>query len=172
LIHTLSAQGIHFHIYPSPSNVRADYEEYEVTAKENPYFHFHAPVAQHELALEMSKYDWGILPFFAGQNEQSEAKYKYATTLKLFNFMEAGLPVIVSKDIIYQSWILDRYGCGVLIDGTHIKSLRDKITPDKRSAAVKNLLKARQTLSLGQNTGRLLAFYDQMLAQKPFRRNP
>jgi hypothetical protein len=172
LIRTLSGQHIHFHIYPSPSNVRADYEEYEATAKENPYFHFHEPVAQHKLAGEMSKYDWGILPFFSGQNEQSEDKYKYATTLKLFNFLEAGLPVIVSKDIIYQSWILDRYGCGVLIDGTDIQSLRNKVTPDKRIELLKNLLQARQTLSLEQNTGRLLAFYDKMLAGKPFPHNP
>jgi len=165
LIKQLSAQKIHFHIYPSPSNVRADYEEYEVLDGQNPYFHFHQPVAQQDLAGELNKYDWGILPFFAGQNEQSPDKYKYATTLKVFNYLEAGLPVIVSKDIIYQCWIIERYGYGIGISGSQITDLRSLITPLVHDSMLKNIPFAREKLSLKNNIPRLEAFYDEILAK-------
>ena len=115
LIKTLTEQGLHFHIYPSPGNIRADYEEYEEKAKKNALFHFHEPVAQHDLAKELSKYDFGILPFFKNLSEQSEDKLKYATTLKLFNYLEAGIPIIVSKDINFQAWMVERNGIGFSI---------------------------------------------------------
>ncbi len=63
LIKILAEQKLHFHIYPSPSNIPADYEEYKQLDKDNPYFHFHAPVPQQQLAKELSKYHFGILPF-------------------------------------------------------------------------------------------------------------
>lgn len=115
LIGTLTKQGLHFHIYPSPTNIRADVEEYEALARTNPRFHFHAPVPQEKLAGELAKYHYGILPFFKELSEQSEAKLKYATTLKLFNYLEAGLPIIVSRDLGYQSWLVERYGAGLSV---------------------------------------------------------
>jgi hypothetical protein len=166
LIKTLSDQQIHFHIYPSPSNVRQDYEEYEKLALNSEYFHFHSSVAQQDLAKEMSRYDWGILPFFAGQSEQSADKFKYATTLKLFNFLEAGLPVIVSKDIIYQSWLIERYGCGISVEMSELSRLKSRLEVFTREDSAKNVLQVRERLSLKKNTDRLLDFYSKSLRKR------
>ncbi len=160
LIKTLTDQKLHFHIYPSPSNVRADYEEYENMAKENPFFHFHEPVAQQNLAKELSKYHFGILPFFKELSEQSDDKLKYATTLKLFNYLEAGIPVIVSKDLGYQSWILERYSCGIGIKLEDIPSVSSLFNPDNYKALKKSVLNTRNKLSLGRQIPRLLHFYN------------
>lgn len=127
LIETLTGQGLHFHIYPSPTNIRADVEEYEALSRVNPRFHFHAPVSQERLAGELAKYHWGILPFFKELSEQSTAKLKYATTLKLFNYLEAGLPIMVSKDLSYQSWIVGRYEAGIAVALEEMASVHTRL---------------------------------------------
>lgn len=159
LIKTLTAQKLHFHIYPSPSNIRADYEEYEKIANENPYFHFHLPLAQQELAKELSKYHFGLLPFFRSLSEQSDLKLKYATTLKLFNYLEAGIPVIVSEDIIYQNTVLNRYGTAINLSEESLKFLREKILAMNYNELRQNVVIAREKLSLKNNIIRLNNFY-------------
>ena len=161
LIEKLSKQKIHFHIYPSPSNISADYEEYREIEKQNLFFHFHEPVAQSELTLELSKYHFGILPFFLGGSDQSESKYKFATTLKLFNYIEAGIPVLVSKDIIYQQWIVERYRSGIVLSSREdVDVLGEKILKLDYKNMAKELIENRNKISLSRNIPRMMKFYD------------
>ena len=168
LIKTLTEQGLHFHIYPSPSNTRADYEEYEEIAKHNSMFHFHTSVSQQQLAVELSKYDFGIHLGFVNDSEhaQSSDKYKYCTTLKLFNFIEAGLPVIISDNLIYQSWILERYSAGVTINRKELLHLKNKLLEVDCEIRRKKLFDNRNKISLQKNIGRLISFYEQTIASK------
>jgi len=160
LIEYLSKQKIHFHIYPSPSTLRVDYIEYEHIAKVNQFFHFHTSVAQQNLSAELSKYNYGIMPFFKVNSGQSDLKHKYATTLKLFNYLESGIPILASADVVYQSWLVDRYKLGIIIpkkeDFADIRKLIEKVPYETQ---VKNLLENREKLSLKEHTPRLLNFY-------------
>ncbi|MBI4929398.1 MAG: hypothetical protein HY841_01455 [Bacteroidetes bacterium] len=165
IINILSKQEIHFHIYPSPSNIRADYEEYEQIAKQNSFFHFHEPVAQDKLAEELSKYHFGFHTGFVNKelHKQSYDKYKYCTTLKLFNFIEAGIPVIISENIVYQSWIVKRYKSGILIDKQDLLDLRKILFQDDYTILAENVILAQKKLSLKDNTKRLLNFYNKLV---------
>jgi hypothetical protein len=157
LVETLTKQGLHFHIYPSPTNIRADVEEYETLSRANPRFHFHAPVPQERLAGELARYHFGMLPFFKELSEQSESKLRYATTLKLFNFLEAGIPIIVSRDLTYQSWIVERNGSGISVSMRDMTALADLI------AKFRNKQFSRPFLGLKRATPRLLQFYQRMV---------
>ena len=165
IINILSKQKIHFHIYPSPSNIRADYEEYESIAKQNSFFHFHEPVAQENLAKELSKYHFGIHTGFVNAefHMQSSDKYKLCTTLKLFNFIEAGLPVIISDNIIYQSWVLERNKSGITINRGELDNLSNVILGRNYMELVQNVSEAQKKLSLKKNTIRLLNFYNKIV---------
>ena len=46
LIESFARQKIHFHLYPAPSSLKADYEEYRLIQKSNSYFHFHEATSQ------------------------------------------------------------------------------------------------------------------------------
>lgn len=161
LIKMLSDQKIHFHIYPSPSNIKADYEEYEKIAKSNSYFHFHNSVSQQQLSKELSQYDFGIHTGFVneGEHKQSQLKYKYCTTLKLFNFIEAGIPVIISDNLTYQSWLIDRYSIGITIKKDDLLVLKRLVITYNYSELKQNLISSRKSLSLKKNSERLLNFY-------------
>ncbi len=160
IIKILSKQKIHFHIYPSPSNIPADYEEYVEIAKQNSFFHFHKPVAQNKLAEELAKYHFGILFFFKGLSDQSDDKLKYATTLKLFNYLEAGIPIIVSKDLGYQSWMVERNNAGISVENqNYLGSLKNRIADCDYENLLQGLKNKREDLSLKKNTERMMKFY-------------
>jgi hypothetical protein len=162
LIQIVADQKIHFHIYPSPSNIKADYEEYIQLSEQNSYFHFHNPVNQSILTQELNKYHFGILPFFKSLSKQSDLKIKYATTLKLFNYLEAGLPVIVSKDLTYQNWLLNRYNSGINIDITSITNLRHILENVDYIKLRETVSRTREELSIESNLPRLLSFYSKI----------
>ena len=162
LIRVLDAQQIHFHIYPSPSNARADYEEYEQIDKATGYFHFHAAVSQDAMAAELGRYHFGILPFFSSHSSQSGDKYKYATSLKMFNYIEAGLPILVSGDLVYQSWIVRRYEAGITIRQEDLVNLRQVVTGCDYAAMVAKLTARREEISLKVHIPRLLRFYGEV----------
>ncbi|MBK5286111.1 MAG: hypothetical protein JJE25_11985, partial [Bacteroidia bacterium] len=162
LIEELSKQRLHFHVYPSPASPPSIYEEYEAVARQNPFFHLHKPVAQSELAKEMSAYHFGIIPFFKTNTGQSDEKYKYSTALKLFNFMEAGIPVLISNDIEFQKWLALRYGSGLGIARNDISRLRIILEGVDYNKMVSNLLKGRKIISLSRNIGKLIGFYNKI----------
>ena len=162
LIRILSGQKIHFHIYPSPTNFKADYEEYKQISVNNNYFHFHHSVSQDQLASELNKYHFGLLPFFKIDSGQSAEKFKYATTLKLFNYIEAGIPILVSEDLVYQNWIIKRSNAGLTIREDDIYRLKEIISGIDYSALVAGLISKREEISLKTHIHRLFTFYRQV----------
>jgi len=166
LIETLSQQQIHLHIYPSPHTLKIDYEEYFEIEKKDKYLHMHSPVAQEDLTKELCKYDFGIIPFFFKGNANDEAKYKYATTLKLFNHIEAGIPTLVSEDLIYQSWIINRYKAGISINRTDLNSIGDLLKKIDYPSLINNLLEERKKITIQKQMVRLLEFYKKVQKRK------
>ncbi len=159
LARLLNSQKIHLHIYPSPSTLKADYEEYYRLMKELPFLHMHESVSQSQLSKELEQYHFGLLPFFSNANQNRQEKYKYATTLKLFNYIEAGLPIIVSSDLVYQSWIVNRYKAGISITRKDLDSIHTIIESKNYSTIREELFRERTKLSLERNTSRVIQFY-------------
>ncbi|MEP6755487.1 MAG: hypothetical protein ABJA67_08300, partial [Chthonomonadales bacterium] len=164
LIDTLTKQGLHFHIYPSPTNIRADVEEYEALAHVNPRFHFHDPVPQERLAGELGRYHYGIHLGFVNdaEHKQSSAKYRLCTTLKLFNFIEAGIPVLSSDNLEFQAWLVTRYGSGIRLKREEIEVLAQILEMVSYASIANTLRGGRNELSIKNQMLRLLRFYQGM----------
>ena len=161
LIDFLRPQKIHFHIYPRPGIPKLEIMEYEKIATENEYFHMHESVSQADLSKELSQYHYGLIPFFKGTSAFNDGKFKYAATLKIFNYMEAGIPVLTSRDYEFQAWMTERYNLGIVLDGKDdFKDLSNKIYSKPYGQQVEELLKGREKLSLQLQHKRLLKFYD------------
>ena len=161
LIDYLGPQKVHLHIYPSPSVIGADFEEYAQMAKRNSYLHIHPSVSQSKLASELSQYHYGLMPFFTTESSQSDTKYTYATTLKLFNYAEAGIPILVAADVTYQSWLVKRYGLGISVDlKDDFKEVAKLVGRTTYREQVSNVIKGREVLSLKEHTPRLIKFYE------------
>jgi len=165
--HTLARQfaeqGMHLHLYPAPGTFADDINEYRDLARTNPFLHIHDSVHQSALAGELSRYDFGLIPFFFRDTIHSWEKFKYSTSLKLFNYIEAGIPVICSRDIVFQCWIVERYGLGIGIDKEELQNLRNSIARSGYDRLLKSIQENRRRLCISSHIQRVSRFYDEIM---------
>lgn len=164
LIEAFARQRIHFHIYPSPTIrfrelILKEYTEWD---QQEPYFHLHESVPQHLLGQELSQYHYGLLPFFLEDTGRSANKLGLGSSQKLYNYIEVGLPVIISEDLRFQSWMATRYGGGIQVKKTDFEQMRSLMERKDYSERIDHLLENRQKITLGHNIERLINFYQDL----------
>jgi len=85
----LAGQGAHVHIYPAAwKQQQAD----DLAAW--PRVHYHQPVSPTQIMEEMTRYDFGIIPW--NITEQNKRFLDSTIANKLFEYLAAGLPVFAS----------------------------------------------------------------------------
>lgn len=166
VIEQLSAQKIHFHIYPAPSTLPEDYDEYREMAKKNPYLHLHDPVPQAQLADEIAQYDFGWLAFYLEDTSRRFEKLGRGTSVKLFNYLESGVPLIMSPDLAFQSFMARKYEGALIIEKKQIAELGELIKGLDYEAMENRLKGKREELSVKTQVGRLLEFYNRFARRK------
>lgn len=164
LIEAFARQKIHFHIYPSPTIRFRDLilKEYQEWDDKEPYFHLHESVSQQQLGQELSQYHYGLLPFFLEDTGRSANKLGLGSSQKLYNYIEVGLPVIISEDLRFQSWMARRYGGGIQVKKSDFNHLRELIEERDYTERIEHLVQHREKITLGQNIPRLLNFYQEL----------
>jgi len=164
---SLAKQKAHYHLYPHPlykKNFHKTFSDYIKLQSKTKYFHLHEPCSTIELIREMSQYDFGILILgkqIDGTEENTaytQIKYDYALGNKIFDFIDAGLPIVMHKEKMSR-FLASRYG--VFIPASYelitenINSLKAFLTPEMEA----NFQKAKKAYSLKRNLKRLIKFY-------------
>jgi len=158
-IEAIESQKIHFHIYPSQFVKKADYQEYLDTEKKVNYLHIHSTLSQGNLSHELSGYHFGTLPQFKTENSTlSDYKIERGTALKFFNFLEAGLPILISDEWKYMAWLVRRYKIGIVFGKEDFSNLRNIILSVDYAELKNNVLAFREKNSMQNNTPRLIKF--------------
>lgn len=160
LIEKLQRQKIHFHIYPSPTLLKEHISDYYELDKKYEYFHLHPSVDEKKLTSELSKYHFGILPFFHRTNKRLDVKRYYATTLKIFNFFEAALPVLLSEDLDFQNFVANKYSAGVKMSYEDFDNVREKIQKIDYNSMIASLHEKRELYSLKNKIHNLTEVYN------------
>ena len=161
LVASLNPNQIDLHLYPNPTSPPEYYYDYAVQAQSLPLLHLHTSVSQKQLAEELSTYHFGILPHFKDPDSRIlDYKLKYGTSNKFFNFLEAGIPIIVSDEMTYMAWMVQRYKIGIVISRHDLAHLRAVILKSDYAQLQKNVLEVRQKLSMKSNIDRLVRFID------------
>ena len=89
LFKDLAQRSIHVHIYPV-----AHQPALERQLNNHPFLHYHHPVSPRDIMTEMTRYDFGIIPF---NLEKGNKRFLDSTIAnKLFEYLAAGLPVFAS----------------------------------------------------------------------------
>ncbi len=159
LIEKLEQQKIHLHIYPTPTNRKSHLIDYIEFDKKLDYFHLHDTVSQADLTQELNQYDYGVIPFFNHTNEKLDAKRHHSTTLKLFNFIEAGIPVIMGKDTWFQNFMARKYGANISLEYHEFDHLRDIIANHDYEQSLKTIERNREALSLKTKIDSIVEVY-------------
>lgn len=163
LINTLNDQGIYFHIYPNPNMTRAVYDEYFKMSEELPYFTMHESLNPEQMSQEISKYHFGLIPFFNEDTKRSTNKRYYSSSLKIFNYIESGLPLLISEDMGHQRWIMERYGMAIAMQKSDFFNLNNKLGNISYQEMKENLLKKREKITLENQIERVIEFYEMVV---------
>lgn len=159
----IRGSSIFLHVYPSPSVSSTIIEEYKTYQKDHPNLILHESVSNKSMSSEINKYDFAIIPFFKTDQYQSGDKYKYSTSLKLWNFIESGIPIIILKDVEYQSWIVKRLGVGIVLEERNLKDIADILTTVNISKIKNNIRDIQQSYKLSLHINKINSLYDQLL---------
>lgn len=164
LIESLTSNKIYLHLYPNPEAPIDYYYDYVLEQKKNAYLKVHKSIPQKQMGEELSKYHFGVLPHFKEKGSKiSSAKLAFGTSNKFFNFLEAGLPILVSNEMIYMAWLVKRYKIGIIFNELDQKNLRTVIKNCNYTLLQQNVLSIREQLSMHNNQIRYIKFVHQFI---------
>lgn len=132
----LTAQGIEVHAYPSFYKDEAHraqlFGDYVEEAKVNPRFHLEERCSIEDLMRAMSgRYHYGSLLYhFDSDLVVGKAHLAGATASKLFTYLAAGLPVIVSEELEYMAGLVREHDIGIVVKREEIPFLMQKLRDD------------------------------------------
>lgn len=161
----IRGSNIVLHVYPSPLSGDEVIQSYFEYAIQHPNLQMHNPVNNNEMSAELNQYDFGIVPFFKTLEYQSADKYRYSSALKIFNYFEAGLPVIIASDVDYQAWLIKHHNCGVVIESENFAQLSLILQQHPKSEFSAALLKMQQTQRLGVQIEKINQLYNQLISE-------
>jgi hypothetical protein len=159
LIKSLAHSQLNLHLYPFPNEPISYYSELLEMEKTNSHLTIYPAVSNFKLASEIGKYHFGILPNFKVDGYPIlDFKLDMCTSNKFFNYLEAGIPIIVSNELKFMSWIVKRYQIGIVVEKKDLNNLKTIIFEYDYEQMIKNVVAVRNKLSFQHNNHRLLAF--------------
>jgi len=166
-------QGIHLHIYlrdlgwskSHPLQFNELFSDYIALSQRTPFFHLHQPVPMEDVVSELRKYDMGISVVRGksyGENllSMTDASLRLTGSLRIMDYLDAGLPVILNKEKKFQYSVLARYGLAVSATPELLENARERINSFLSPDLKRKLREARSRYSGRRHTGRLIAFYE------------
>lgn len=166
-------QGIHLHIYPAHTHqlmgdsfeeIFSDYIELEQTT---PFFHLHKTIPHEEVIHTLQQYDVGSLLNHSLVYDLPLKRYEFfqlnlSAGSRLFDYIDAGLPVLTHKSLGYQFHLMNRYGLALHTTPQLLSNLKDTLesflSPDVKS----RIKKAKDDYDVRRQIHRLTTFYESL----------
>lgn len=159
----VSSQGIYFDIYYSPhvSPIKAkkEYWDYMLLAKNNKFFNFMKGLHPDEVTDEFDKYDFGAMIYLYNRGTFLEEHNGTRLPGKVFTYLEAGIPILVSEECRYVAKLVKEHEIGIVVKQADIDNLSDIVSSYDRKKLKANVEKAKEELSMKKHINRLIAFY-------------
>jgi hypothetical protein len=168
--------GIAFDLYPNWTHYgrgerefREIFSDYFALADRSNLFSFHAPVGADDLITTLRRYDFGVSMMWAelaGQPTKSlnSDHMPYCMSARIFDYLDAGLPVVISKGYRLIRAMLRRYGVEIVADQAFMRDPNSRLaallTADMRRRAVR----ASHGLAVSRHIHRLERFYHRVAA--------
>jgi hypothetical protein len=109
----------------------------------NPYIIKHKPLNPKSLLLELSQYDWGLVPFVV--NSRTKAHINTSMPNKLFEYLSVNVPVLVCPGVEMSSFV-EKEKCGYVVD--NLEDYTTKLSLSKPSISNKYIMEDQVPLLL------------------------
>jgi hypothetical protein len=172
IVKKLLDSGLNFHLYPPMTfynDFEADFSDYrELERASGGRFALHQPVSFDGLTRELLQYDVGIVSGTPTKGEilkfRTSHKMKYLMGNKIFDYIDAGLPIIANDSFKYLTHCTKKHGISLAPD--------DLLYSDKPTFDLQKFHQARSHVASAQaayhfhvQTERLHLFYQRIIAK-------
>ncbi|MBN2139887.1 MAG: hypothetical protein JW718_02670 [Desulfovibrionaceae bacterium] len=165
----LVGQGFEFTIFNACDNGNGGFEAYAEIDRHRPGFNYRPALANDRLAAALCGHDlgWNYQHFEDG----AETAFCHANVMssKIFNFLEAGLPIVASKFTACAARFVERHGIGLAIERRELKDFASIAARTDWQALGQGVARARQTLGMKRHFPRLAAMYNQVCGREIFK---
>ena len=168
LIDKITAQKLHFHVYPSPhydiKRQRKRLSEYVTLETTNPFFHFHDPLPVDKIGEELVQYDYGAMLFMFKEAGFDFLRVHAETGViasKFFTYLQAGLPILVVDTAPEAARRVNEYGSGLVIREDELEELGVRLHNVDRIKISAGVATAQASLGMNVQFPRLLTMYDE-----------
>lgn len=162
----LVAQGLQVDVYLNPCMVPAsrpqeNYPEYYALQERRLGFRFQVGLLPEQLAPHIASYHFGLMLYDFTGSRVGDLHFKAVIPSKLFQYLEAGLPVLVSARLQSVCALVHRYGIGLVIEEGGLADVARRLRACDYARLRSNVLRAREALSMESQISRLEALYEQ-----------
>jgi glycosyltransferase involved in cell wall biosynthesis len=164
VIGKIISQKINFHVFGNFINSK-EKELFSSQVKDKNYFHIHKKEKADKLNENLSKYDYGTI-FSFYDNSVSPSVLEGQMPNKLFNYIEAGIPIIVSDQLKFIADIIEENKIGFRINHSDLDNLKKIIIKKDYREMMKNMKKAQEKFRLSKSIKKLENFYDEVAKRK------
>jgi hypothetical protein len=170
------AAKVALHLYPNWFHFASSEEEFSglfaehlSLARSSEYFKLYRPMPADALATGLSRYDFGINITWsevAGEPATSfnPALMPYVMSARVFDYLDAGLPVVMSRSHRLVHALLRRYKVGIEADAAFMADIAGNLRPMANIEARKRAVAASHALAIERHIERLTRFYRQVAA--------
>ncbi|MBU4501399.1 MAG: hypothetical protein KKA79_02310 [Nanoarchaeota archaeon] len=164
MIKKLAKQKIHFHIYVPYKISPLVFKELVHLTKNEKYFHLEKAVPFDKVHQEIAKYDFGSHLYTSAFLNQFQKEYlKIGSSNRIFTYLEAGLPIIISDRIEYMKKLVEKYKAGFSVKDEELDDIHSVIDKYDYEELRKNVFKAREKFLINNYAERLIKFYDEII---------
>ncbi|MEW5772153.1 MAG: hypothetical protein AB1916_01395 [Thermodesulfobacteriota bacterium] len=163
LIREVAAQGVGFHLFLNPyqrKGLRGAFWDYEYLAQAEPLFTLHEGVGPAELPRAIGRLGWGcMLHRFPPGFTVLAPHFDHMLPTKFFSYLEAGLPVVVSRRIKAVAELVQEHGLGLVTGQEDIPRLGELLDAADYDALRGNVRAYRTAHGLDRKLDGLLGLY-------------
>ena len=158
-------ERIHLHVYPG-REIPFRCPVYEREVRENPFFHLHRSLPPTRIHAEIARYDFAFLAFPYGPKSHPDRFIRHILSLRVFTYLEAGLPLICFEGQEAHAALVRRYGCGIVLSSPGPAGLRAAIESHDLDRLREGVGRAREALDTEACAGALEAFLEEARARR------
>jgi len=162
------SQNLHLHVYAHVNHIpknqaEAYFKDLLQGFTKSEYFHIHPALGPKEIIKEMTKYDYSL---WINTLNQKLPDNKYHSGNKVASYLEAGVPMIYSKESLYIDELMKHYGLGELGFKKNFKGLRKRLKKLNYKEIERKTIDAREDFDMDKNFPRLERFIEEVVASK------
>ena len=155
----LAGQSIHLTAYNGLDHDGDGYEEYTQLDRKLDFFHYRCAERPDQIPRTLSRYDFAYFCFDQELNPDSTIYKQTTFGSKIFTYLEAGLPIIISEETGFMASFVVENDIGISVSWCNLKNLRKIIEHTDWDRIRRSIQKKRQSWRMEAQINHLLSFY-------------